>query len=302
MNLNLVNFESIDGFLLPGLFYEPQEKTKKVALFLHGSVSSIFYNVDLLNSLGSALTNHGISFFPFNNRGAHWIRRLTKTTNGIKEKVQIGTTFELVKECLFDIDGALEFLRQHGYEEFYLIGHSTGANKICVYHYYKPDNPISSYVLLAGGDDTGMYYQQAGKERFKELLKEAEQKINDDLGRTLVPKAPFDAVISYQSLYDTINPNGDYNVFPFFEYITKTKLSDKTLFRHYKSLNKPTLALYGSEDEYFSEPIDTILTILQQEHSFPELFTGKVIQGSNHSFDGKEQDVAEAVATWLTSS
>mgnify|MGYP001604750315 CR=1 FL=1 len=125
-----VQFESTDKLLLPGMLFEPDSKTKKVAINLHGNgSSSVFYNFERTDSFAKELNKQNISFFTFNNRGAHYIKKL-KINNEEKEEIKIGTAFELIKDCIKDIDGAIELLKSLGYEEFYLIGHSTGANKI----------------------------------------------------------------------------------------------------------------------------------------------------------------------------
>lgn len=147
----LIQFESTDNLLLPGLIFEPKNKTDKVAINLHGNgSSSVFYSFERADSFARHLNKKGIAFFTFNNRGAHYIKKLKINKDG-EEEIKIGTAFELIKDCVKDVDGAIEFLEKLGYKEFYLIGHSTGANKICVYNYYKPKNKVSKYVLLGGG-------------------------------------------------------------------------------------------------------------------------------------------------------
>ena len=53
-----------------------------------------------------------------------------------EERKRFGMAYEKIKECIEDIDGAISFLKKHGYRKFYLAGASTGANKICVYNFY----------------------------------------------------------------------------------------------------------------------------------------------------------------------
>ncbi|MBI2040431.1 hypothetical protein HYT18_05170 [Candidatus Microgenomates bacterium] len=76
----------------------------------------------------------------------------------------------------------------------YLLFNNLGAHyikkldvqdKICVYHYYKPNNKISKYVLLGGGDDTGIYYSELGKEKFYKLLEESKDKIRKRKGEEI---------------------------------------------------------------------------------------------------------------------
>src|SRR3989344_6428809 len=75
----LAEFETDDDLRLPGLLYEPQKKTQKVLIYLHGCGStSVFYSVSDINIFADALTKAGIAFFPFNNRGAHIVKTLTR--------------------------------------------------------------------------------------------------------------------------------------------------------------------------------------------------------------------------------
>lgn len=304
--LQLTHFETTDNFLLPALLYEPKSKTDKVALYLHGNgSSSVFYNSDTMNPLGEELTNVGISFFPFNNRGAHWIKKLSKNIKGVEkeERIPYGMTYELIKECTNDIDGAINFLQKLGYKTFYLIGLSTGANKIVVYHYYKRINPVAKYILLSGGDDTGLYYDlefKKNRKKFFEIIKRCKIEIDKGNGRKLVPyyilKEPL---ISFQSLYDTINPDGDYNIFPFNEYMNNLKLSKKPLFKEYKKIDKSTLVVYGENDEYCYGKVAKCVDILKKECLNKNLFIFKIIKEADHGFTGKERELAEVISRWL---
>ena len=109
--------------------------------------------------------------------------------------------------------------------------------------------------------------------------------------------------ISYQSLYDTINPNGDYNIFPYNEYINNLKLSKKPLFREYKTIDKPTLVIYGELDEYCYGDVLRCVDILKKESASwrtnPKLFTFKIIKGADHGFDGKGKEIIETIVDWL---
>lgn len=301
MSLKLISFEATDKIQLPGLLYEPHTKTTEVALYLHGNgSSSIFYKDDSMNLLATLLARVGISFFPFNNRGAHWIKKLVKKRGTEEDRILYGMTFELIKECIYDIDGALDYLKKIGYKKFYLIGLSTGANKIVVYHYYKPKNLIDKYILVSGGDDTGLYYQDFGQKKFRSLLKTSRDKTKKGKGRELIPQDIIaDPLISYQSLYDTINPDGDYNIFPFNEYINNLKLSRKKLFRKYKTINKPSLVIYGEQDEYCYGDVPRCVEILKKECAHPEFFTFKMIKGADHGYTGKGEKLAEIISSWL---
>lgn len=177
LKTRLVKFETSDKLILPGLLYEPSHKTKRAAIYLHGMGSSIFNTVTYTETLAIEITKRNISFMPFNNRGSNLIQKFRVANKRKKESRIIGMSHEVIKDCIKDIDGAIKYLKSNGYTDIYLIGHSTGANKICVYSYYKATNIIQKYVLLGGGDDTGLAYKSLGQAKFQQLLNKAKTEI-----------------------------------------------------------------------------------------------------------------------------
>jgi pimeloyl-ACP methyl ester carboxylesterase len=305
--LRHVNFKTSDDLKLPGLLYEPDKKTKKVAIYLHGNGgSSIFYKSDENKIIAEKLNKKDISYFPFNNRGAGFIQKFRNIVDGKKVRRNYGMTYELIKDCVIDIDAAIEFLKTKGYRTFYLIGSSTGANKVVVYDKYKKNNDISKYILLAGGDDTGIYFEMMGKNKFEKALKISQEKINQGKGMQLAPKTLVgEMIISYQSLYDTINPEGDYNIFPYFFSTDRSRPVptsnihiQKELFREFKQINKPTLVIYGENDEYCFGAQQAV-DILRIEAQGKNNFTFKIIPEADHGFTDKEKELAQIIAEWL---
>lgn len=297
-NPKLVQFETKDSLLLPGLLFEPKSKTKKALIYLHGNGSaSIFYSVDKMNVLAQELNKAGIAFFPFNNRGAQYIHKIKTTDN--KDGVKQGTALELIKDCVLDINGAIEFLKKQGYSEFYLVGSSTGANKIALYHYLQPKNPVKKYILLSGGDDVGLTYDMLGREQFYSLFHKCKEEIKKGMGQKLIPQIIDSDLYSYQSLYDTINPDGNYNIFPYKEVLENLKLSKKPLFAEFKTINKPTLVVYGEKDEYCYGKVRECVRILKKECSHPEKFEFKIVKGADHGFTGYEKELAKTISSYL---
>jgi len=300
--MKLIEFKTPDNIFLPGLLYEPKKKTRKVAILLHGNgSSSVFYNPKELEMMARSLNGRGISYFPFNNRGAHSTHKIKVIKHGKEERIKAGTSHELIKDCIKDIDGAIKYLTRQSYNEFYLIGFSTGANKICVYNYYKPRNKVSKYVMVGGGDDTGIYYDMLGHKKFNLALKKAKQRLSAKRGADFAPLDLIGSIMSYQSIYDMLNPDGNYNTFPFYEVLNKTKLTKKKkLFREYKSIKKPTLVIYGSDDEYCYGKVSEIVDMLKKEISNPDLFTSKIIKGADHGISGYGHELAKIVSNWLS--
>ncbi|MFA9288601.1 MAG: alpha/beta hydrolase [Weeksellaceae bacterium] len=300
--LSLQHFHSIDNLKLPGLLYEPEKPTDAVALFLHGNGSSSVFYSSMTNALGKSMTDQNISFFAFNNRGALYtksLKRINSETN-TGERVTYGSYIELIKECELDIEGAINFLETKGYKHFYLIGHSTGANKIAIYNYYKQDNKVEKYILLAGGDDTGLNCDAMGEDNFWKAIKRSKTEIEKGNGMKTVPKSLYPQPYTYQALYDTLNPDGDYNIFPYYEVIQDQRLGTKKLFREVESIVKPTLVIYGEHDEYCYGNVDGCVKILQTYIGKKPNFEYQIIPEANHGFDGFQEDLGDIMASWLS--
>jgi pimeloyl-ACP methyl ester carboxylesterase len=290
-----VQFPTPDGLTLPGLLYRGK-KDKAVVIYLHGNgSSSVFYDTENHQPLALALAEKKISILNFNNRGAHIIKRLNQKKGKKTERKLFGMAYEKIKECVYDIDGAIAFLRKQGYTTFYLAGASTGANKICVYNYYKSKNEVSKCVLLCGADDTGIYYQGLGKSKFWKLLATAKKKIKSKKGEEIIKELLPQDIFSYQGFWDIANPDGDYNVFPFYELFHKTQLSTRPLFRHFRSIKKPSLVIYGDQDE-FSRGVPKIVGALK---GFQPRFEYRIIKGADHRFSEHKKILARTIANWL---
>ncbi|MGH9456244.1 MAG: alpha/beta hydrolase [Thermoanaerobaculia bacterium] len=301
MNPRLLTFRSTDGLALPGLLYEPSRTRRRdAAIFLHGNGdASVFYSARRTNAFGEALSRRGIALLAFNNRGAHLLKRLGRKTARRRESVMLGMTYEKIRDCVHDIDGAVAALRAAGYRRFHLIGHSTGANKICVYNALRPRNRVARTVLLAPGDDVGIYYDQLGPRRFRRALETARDRTREGRGRELAPSWTSPFPISWQSLYDTINPDGDYNVFPFLEAMRDLRLSRKPLFRHYRRLKKPALVVYGENDEFCFGEVTRCVELLETYSAVPRKSSFVVLPGTDHGFHGYEEEVGRRMAEFL---
>jgi len=200
---------------------------------------------------------------------------------------------------VYDIDGVVGYLKNLGYERFFLMGKSTGANKICIYHdtlkKQSRKTPFAGYILLSGGDDVGLWYEDMGAELFQEVLSNAHRAIEGGRGEERpVTRRCFLEDFSYQSAADILSPDGPYNCFPFYEALQK-RLGTKKLFQEFASLDIPTLVVYGEGDEYVRFPMADVIVLLKSHNSRAEY---DMIPNANHSFDGHEKILAERILTW----
>lgn len=298
----LIQITTSDNLLLPGLFFEPNPQSKKALISLHGNGgSSTLRHQKLTHAFVEELTSQGISYLPFNNRGAGYYTKVDLAkAEGDETSRKYGMAYELMAETVADIDGAINFLRDRGYEDIYLLGFSTGANKICLYNFLKPNNSVRKYILACGGDDTGIYYNTWGSEKFYAYLEEAKMAVENGRGRDLILDLVKEGnLISYQSLLDTLDPDGNYNIFPYYEILNNKRLGKKKLLHEFSSIMKPTLVIYGDQDEHSYGKVPEILNILKEYQNAQTSIDYQMIEGGDHGFTGKENELAHQVAKFL---
>jgi pimeloyl-ACP methyl ester carboxylesterase len=297
-NTRFVQFSTLDGLKLPGLLHEAS-RTKQLAIFLHGNgSSSVFYKSERWDQVLAPFIEKGVSILQFNNRGAYHIKNLNRTLpDGTIERRLYGCAYELIEECIYDIDAAIEFGITEGYDTFYLVGFSTGANKICVYHAYAPDpSRISKNILLAGGDDRGIYAHIYGEDQLATWLTLAKQKIADGKGEMIMSEIIEQDIFSYQSWADITDPEGKYNTFPYSSVLNGFPVLKKEMFGEFASIKTPLHVIYGDVDEYAIGAVQGMVEILKRYQ--PDA-TYSIIPGANHGFDGHEEYLGQLCATWL---
>jgi pimeloyl-ACP methyl ester carboxylesterase len=286
-----VRFEATDGVELSGLLFESGRATKRAIVFLHGTGGSSVFESKRTNRLAEELLRAGFAYFPFNNRGALIMRWLRSR----KGRVGGGYAYEKIRDCVFDIDGAARELRRRGYRELWLVGHSTGANKIAVYDSRKPRNPFKGYVLLGGGDDTGMLWQHLGDRRFRLALAKAKAMIPAKRGEDFVPRSISSLPMSWTAFRDMANPDGDYNVFPFMEVMRGIRLSRRARFRYVRAIRKPALFVYGENDVYCADGASRTVAALADALGAKPNVELAIIADADHGFSGKERELAAVI-------
>lgn len=294
----LVRFAASDGVELSGLLFEPKRATKRAAIFVHGTGGASVFDAKRTNLLADRFVREGLAWFAFDNRGAHLVRRLKARRGTRIRSVMGGMAHEKIREAIHDLDGAIAELYRRGYRDVTLVGHSTGANKIAVYDHYRPGNRARRYVFLGGGDDTGLLYDRLGARRFADALVRARGRITAGRGDELVPPSLFGLPLSWHSFLDMANPDGDYNVFPFVEGIRGIRLARRP-FRFLKGIRKPSLVIYGENDEYCFGDVSRCASILATALNDRLNFELAVMSNAGHGFSGCEEELGDVIAAWM---
>ena len=130
--MEVIYFLATDGIKLDGLLYTCKQKTEDIILSIHGMGSNCMKKRE--TTIAKLANENHIDYFCFNNRGSELVKYTRRYTEGKREKTLGGTSFEDVLEGYEDITGAIIKLKELGYKNIYLQGHSLGCTKI-VYTY-----------------------------------------------------------------------------------------------------------------------------------------------------------------------
>ncbi len=285
MHGELISFESSDKLELEGMLCAPT-RSKTCLVHVHGMTDS-FHGISIVDNLMHAAFKNEMSFFTFNNRGMGTITVFQRLKEHLTFRT-IGTAFENFKESVFDIDAALKMLRERGYRNFILSGHSTGCQKIAYYQYRGNPRSVKGIILLGPADDYNWQIKMLGKKKYKESLQTALRLMRFGKGRELMPfehEPSYFSAKRYFELYRPGSVEGE-----LFNYEGRLSAVSK--------IKIPMLAVFGSKEEFAAIPPRKMLKILSQKFRNPYSRTA-LIKNADHCFCLKEEEVEIVVSKWL---
>ena len=180
------------------------------------------------------------------------------------------------------------FARKRGYGRIVLAGHSTGANKVLYYAARTGDRRVSGLMLLGPISDVAAEAKRIGGRELRRRVAAAERIARRD-PLALVPRAwGFWSARRYISLY---RPGQAEDAFPYYR--------PRARWTALRSLRLPMIAIVGDRDEYLDRPPQELLDAFRRNASRARSFTGAVVPGARHGFQGREREVAELVVRWV---
>ena len=288
-----VDFLATDGVLLNGFLWESKENTQDVILAVHGMASNCFKKRDEI--IAQKANQAGIDYFGFNNRGSELVKYIKKNREGRKVEKLAGTSYEDILEGYEDIVGAILKLKELGYHNIYLQGHSLGCTKIVyTYHELKEEREhdilenIKGIILLSLVDIPSTLKVYLG-EKFEKYLKLAEDKKEQGKKLELMPKEAFIHPISVKTF---LRYARDYQEIDFANYGEDTEL---------EILNEiavPLLMRWGDDNEMILQKADELVTLVNYSISNPNKDI-HYIEGANHNYTGKEEILAEQIMNFI---
>ena len=285
-----VDFLATDGIELSGILYNGKEKNKKIILSIHGMASNCMKTRDTI--IAKNANENNIDYFCFNNRGSEIVKYISKNINGKKEKQLAGTAYEDVLESYEDIVGAILKLKELGYKDIYLQGHSLGCTKI-VYTYNelleeKETDILNSIkgVILLSLIDIPMAIKVYTGEKFEKYLKLAEEKENK---LELMPTSSFIHPISVKTFLRYARDNKE---------IDFAKYGKDNELKKLNNIKAPLFMRWGNDNEMILQKADELVSMVSNliQNQNKDI---NYIDGANHSYNEKEEILAKEIIEFV---
>lgn len=255
----LVKVKTNHNFDLFGFLVTPSQPTSKIVLYVHGRGGN-FYDGAFLDSLRNASLKNGFACLTTNGQDSGWWR-----------------IWENFEESVFDLDTWIKFCQNRKFTQVILAAHSYGPIKIAYYYRLKHPSQVIGLIFLSHSDTYHIWKSQVGDK--------AQQHLNTAkslLPESLMPTEAYYKPISAQSYLSLYSPNTRINIF------------NREFF---SQINLPVLAVQGSKDIH---PHDkTPQQKIDELKSWLPKFTGCILDGADHSFNGKETELEKIISDWL---
>lgn len=294
----LDTYTTKDGFEFSLVYFAPEKvASDDVVIYIHGNGSAnALKDVRKTNAMAARFAENNIDFIIANNRGSNYIEQHKQKKGDLEAKVFTGMAYEKISDSQYDIDGILQYAIYKGYKNIYLLGASTGANKIAVYDKYAVAKPkeLRGYVFAAGGDDIGLRRKLLG-DKLNNSLEVIRKYVEEGKAGELVDTSiyPTKHPLSYGSLLEMLEESSDYNVFNY-----HAAVAGKTAFETLKQIKHPSLFIYGSNDDTTYVAVDTAVGLLENELSVKSN-DFSVIEGADHNFKGYDSILVDEIVRWI---
>ena len=290
--MEVIYFLATDGIKLDGLLYTSENKTEDIILSIHGMGSNCMKKRE--TTMAKFANQNNIDYFCFNNRGSELVKYIRRYTEGKREKSLGGTSFEDVLEGYEDITGAIIKLKELGYKNIYLQGHSLGCTKIVyTYHELKDEqddmvNDIKG-IILNSLIDVPRALKVYLRDNFDKYLAYAEEKEKNGQKDEMMPQDAFIHPISVKAFLRYARDYQDIN-FPNFG-------KDKEL-KVLNHIDVPLFMRWGNVNEMIVQMPEELVDLMNNCITNPnkDIY---YIDGANHSYEGKEEELAKEIIAFI---
>ena len=293
-NIRLIRFKASDGVELCGWFTN-KDDTNTAVIHLHG-MSGNGYENKFLDHIRDSYLKNEISFFTINTRGSGIISNLTLNNNdGTTSLKKGGSCYEVFQECVYDIEGAIETMKDLGKTRIILQGHSLGCSKVVYYLTANMDlkfqKLVKKIVLLA---PTNVIKFLELDNNHKMNYQKAQNLQKNNNGAELVDFycGYFKFPISADSYISLSTPQSPVDIY------SNQKDSDSSLGRLeilslivYGDVDMGIIDIYGSVENYIKE-----IDLFNNSNIKIE-----IIKGANHGYNNLEEELCKILQKFIVS-
>lgn len=288
MKTTLKRIYTKDNLELVGLLYEPDQKTEKVLVHVHGMAGN-FYENKFLDFIAETLTKNGIAFYAFNNRGTEFIKDMYKVEGEKRSVVRLGDTYEKFEDCLFDIGAAIDAASSWGFKTIHLSGHSLAGPKVAYYAAEAKDSRVASVIFLFPADMVGL--ARADKD-FQRDITTAQKMVAEGKGGEIMPFIIWgDCILSANSY---LNLSGEFSkvaIFNFYNPQDPLPLLGK--------ISIPALTVMGKKDHVVIIPIDDLMGRIKKAMVASPKAETVILADADHAYNGYGQQLADELKKWI---
>ena len=279
--VQLARVRTRDGVWLDGLVVEPPRRRSTALVWVHGLGSVFSSGQPLVAELAARLPAAGIGYFKFNTRGHDFVARGGRRL--------AGAAFERFTDCVLDLRAVIGFAARRGYRRVVLAGHSTGANKSLYYTGTRRDRRVRGLALLGPVSDiAGEIKRVGGAATLRRRVAAAERLARRDPGALVPRQWGFWSARRYVSLY---KPGQAEDVFRYHR--------PGARWTALRAVRVPVAVVIGARDKYLDRSPPALIEAFRAEARRARSFTGIVLPGANHGFDGREPALARWLVRWM---
>jgi len=286
MSISLISFLSPKKIQFNGVWLGSQ-RPDNLYIFVHGLNGSIFSRSEITTALASGRD----AVLAFNNRGSGTINYF-KTAKRTKERLLAGVAHEVFADCLDDIKGALDYALSHKPKNIFLIGHSTGCQKIIYYLSKRAKSTVKGAILLAPISDYASInlLNTSDKKKYQKALKEAQTLVKAGKPHALLQSDFIPRPIDAQRFLSLYTEDSKEEIFNY-----SSGKQSKDLLR----VKQPILAFLAAADEYGDRPAQEIAVWLNSHNKTERQLKTIIIPEADHGFSGYEKKIKKEIKAWL---
>lgn len=260
-------FYTEDGILLRGILSRGKEENETVVVHINGRGSGQFNN--MTSRMRNFYIQNNVDFFSYNQRFWQYGEKV------FKKEEDVGKYS--VEDAQKDLKGALKFVKELGYQNIILEGHSLGTEIATKYLNNNFDDKISRLILLSPSDhieamkNLPKTYKEITMKELKEAYDKALENVRQNKPDEIVLDKGMLGVYSAKQFLECNSKNGGFNQFSY---------EDNNTF---PNITVPVTIILGSKDPLLSN-------ISKAELYFNHAFSnGKTfVLDTSHTLEGND--------------